>query len=115
MSVIPRANGRNRGLTFRDGPGVVERSAVCVWPIPHARQHSRQLDITDGQVRASYLIPNHTDFGDSATNFDLVITEQDRDADGIPDWEELALAAYAPLLFFDAETTGLMPTSCNPF
>ena len=105
--------GAATGLTFRDGPGVVE--AFSSMRLAYPTTPDSTLDnwnITDGQIQGDgYLIPNHTDFGDSATPnfFDLVITEQDQDADGILDWEELALAAYYPLLFFDAETTDGTP------
>ena len=41
----------------------------------------------------------------SPTFLKLTIDEQDQDGDGLGDWEELALAAYYPVLFFDAQST----------
>lgn len=40
------------------------------------------------------------------TNFyRLAVADQDQDGDGISDWEEIALAKFHPVLFFDSETT----------
>lgn len=41
--------------------------------------------------------------------FKLKITNADQDSDGIPDWEELALAKHKNILFFDPETTDGTP------
>lgn len=100
--------GSATGLSFRDGPDVVEAFSSMRLLNPETPNISfDNWEITSGQILGSgFLIPNKIDFGDQATPnfFELQIQEQDQDADGIPDWEELALAANYPFLFFDAET-----------
>ncbi|MDP4643540.1 MAG: DUF1800 family protein [Opitutales bacterium] len=58
-----------------------------------------------------YLVANEVDFGGGPTPnfFKFSVEEQDQDSDIIPDWEELALAPYANLLFFDSETINGTP------
>ena len=107
---------RNR-LEFRDGAGVVEAFSSMRLAFPATPDCTfDDWEITSGQISGKgYLIPNHTDFGapDSPNFFELGITEQDQDGDSIPDWEELALAANYPLLFFDPETTDGTPDASH--
>ncbi|MEM8867972.1 MAG: PA14 domain-containing protein, partial [Verrucomicrobiota bacterium] len=105
--------GAARGLSFRDGSGVVDAISSLHLRNPETPNISfDSWDITSGQILGDgYLIPNHIDFGEQTEPnfFELEIQEQDQDGDGIPDWEELALAAHYPFLFFDPDTTNGTP------
>lgn len=101
--------GSARGLDFRDGSGVVQQiSALRLGSPSNSQIIYDDWDITTGQIAGNgYLPANKIDFGNGETPnfFELNIQELDQDGDGIPDWEELALAAHFDLLFFDPETT----------
>ncbi|MEO0509962.1 MAG: DUF1800 family protein [Verrucomicrobiota bacterium] len=101
--------GSAKGLTFRDGSDVLNGFSVM-----QATFFNSPLDIafddfeiTSGHISGSgYLVANHTvpAPADAKQFYKLDINEVDQDGDGLPDWEELALAEFNEVLFFDAET-----------
>lgn len=100
--------GSAKGLNFRDGPGVVETfSTMRMAFVTDPNIALDDWEITGGSIEGNgYLVPNTVDFS-SPTDprfFKLTIEEADQDGDGLPDWEELALASHYELLFFDSET-----------
>lgn len=107
--------GSARGLTFRDGPGVVE--ALNHMRLPFLRDPSDpeapkivfdDWEFTSGLITGKgYLIPNNIDYSENepAHFFRLQIEEADQDGDGIDDWAEIILGSQYPILFFDSETT----------
>jgi|GEM_PF-533650 len=105
--------GSATGLNYRDGPNVVDQfSSVRLVNASAPNIIFDDWEITNGLIQGNgFLIPNYVDFGNGNTPnfFELNIAEVDQDGDGIPDWEELALAAHNELLFFDSETTNGTP------
>ncbi|HAV13938.1 MAG TPA: hypothetical protein DCX06_10675, partial [Opitutae bacterium] len=105
--------GAATGLNFRDGPGVVTQlSSFRVATPNNPKIVYDDWEITNGLIQGNgFLVQNNVDFGNGATPnfFELNIQEFDQDGDGIPDWEELALAAHYELLFFDSETNNGIP------
>ena len=104
--------GAHTGLTYRDGAVVEQFSSLRLPNINTPNIVFDDWEITNGLIAGNgYLVPNKTDFGngDSPNFFELEIKEQDQDNDGIPDWEELALAPYYEFLPFDAETQDGLP------
>ena len=105
--------GYARGLSFRDGAGVVDTFSTM--RLAFATNPNIALDdweITGGSIEGNgYLTPNRIDFGSPTAPrfFELMIQELDQDGDSLPDWEEIALASHYELLFFDAETNDGTP------
>lgn len=107
--------GKATGLTFRDdAPGTLEGFSLM-----HVKYFSAPLDIafdefeiTTGYISGNgYLVANQSlPFNSQNKQFyKLEIEENDQDGDGISDWEELALAEYNKVLFFDSETVDGIP------
>lgn len=64
--------------------------------------------ITDGAIAGDgYLVANVADYSVEPLPafYNMQTRESDQDADGLADWEELALGANFEILFFDAQTT----------
>lgn len=107
--------GSITGLDYKDGTNIVNQFSSVRVVTPSSNNPKVIFDdweITNGLIKGSgFLIPNNVDFGNGNTPnfFELNIEEADQDGDGIPDWEELALAAHQNLLFFDSETTNGTP------
>ncbi|MGJ8639752.1 MAG: DUF1800 family protein [Opitutaceae bacterium] len=105
--------GSATGLTYRDGANVVTEFSGLRIPYPNSPNITfDDWEITNGAIKGSgYLVPNTVDFGngEQPNFFELKIQEIDQDNDGLPDWEELALAEHYELLFFDAQTNDGTP------
>ncbi|CAA6676700.1 MULTISPECIES: DUF1800 family protein [unclassified Lentimonas] len=104
--------GAHTGLVYRDGAVVEKFSSLRLPYLNNPNIVFDDWEFTNGLIAGNgYLISNQTDFGngDTPNFFELEIKEQDQDNDGIPDWEELALAPYYPFLPFDAETQDGLP------
>ena len=111
--------GSAKGLTFRDRePDLIPQFAVLEADFfidPNIAFDA--FDITSGYIAGDgYLVGNHTapDDSDAKQFYQLEVTEIDQDGDGLSDWEELALAKYNPVLFFDAQSDGEAPATCRP-
>lgn len=102
-----------RGLQFRDGSGALD--AFTGMRFSWAAQPDIGFDnweITAGSISGNgYLISNQSDSDNLATRgfFKLTVEETDQDGDSIKDWEEIALGANYPVLFFDQETVAGTP------
>ncbi|MGJ8675914.1 MAG: DUF1800 family protein [Akkermansiaceae bacterium] len=100
--------GSATNLIFRDSNEITSLSTLHAAFSTNPNIAIDDIEITDGQIAGNgYLIPSNTEF-DTETDssfFTLSVENQDQDNDGIPDWEELALAEFHPFLFFDSETT----------
>lgn len=101
--------GSATGLTFKDsGSNIIQNLSSIRLATP--RNPNIIYDdwfVSTGNIPGDgYLVANNIDFGGGLTPnfFKLSVAEEDQDNDTIPDWEEIALAAYANLLFFDSET-----------
>lgn len=106
--------GSATGLTFRDlGANLVQSISTLRMGQPNTPNivYDDWFISTGSIPGEGYLIGNKIDFGGGLTPnfFKFSIEEQDQDNDSIPDWEELALAAYVDLLFFDSETINGTP------
>ena len=102
--------GSGFGLTFRDEGenvvNVIDRIRAVGVTTPNIIFDS--WEITDGKIAGNGILnSNITDFTPDPSRqfFQLQIQDGDQDSDGISDWEELILAKYQPLLFFDSQTT----------
>ena len=115
--------GAATGLSFRDGSNVVEALSSMRLAFPNTPNITfDDWEITDGQIQGNgYLAANHINFGDAPSSnfFNLAVEEQDQDNDGIPDWEELALAAHYKATLFRLRNherhCGREPASITPF
>ncbi|MEP4077963.1 DUF1800 family protein [Haloferula sp.] len=109
--------GSAQGLLFKD------QGADVVQAIDHVRLtgvgtdtfpniHFDDWEVTAGSIAGNgYLTANNTGFtlNSDRNFFRAAIDDIDQDGDGIPDWEEIELAAHHNFLFFDSETTDGTP------
>ena len=103
-------------LTFRDGGDDVVQQFNLMQAIlgTNPNIYFDDWSITNGEISGNgYLLANRTGLSSGAIPkfFKLSTFEFDQDGDGLADWEELALALFYSVLFFDAETTDGIPDS----
>jgi len=98
------------GLTFTDENAVEAFSALRAFSTSSPNLVLDEFEFTSGRIPGNgFLVPTAPTPGHDGNFFRLEFGDIDQDGDGIPDWEELELAEFEPILFFDPETTNGIP------